>query len=167
MGKLRFFHGTMDAMKSTTLLVKSHQFESVGARTILLKPSFDTRGVLGTIQSRAITNPKPCILFAEGDDLIKKFGDVEGAVFFVDEIQFATKEQIHQLLELSFKNEVFCYGLKTSYNNKLFEASAELLVLASTIEEIKSKCACCNNKATTHLRIVDGNYIFGQEDNIL
>lgn len=167
MGKLRFLYGTMDATKSANLLMKAYQFETTGATVILLKPSFDTRGTLCTIQSRAIAKPKPCIVFGQEDDLLKEFKGVKNAVFFVDEVQFATKEHIQQLLRLSFDNEVFCYGLKNSYNNRLFEASAELLVLASTIEEIKSKCAYCDNKATTHLRIVNGNYIFGQEDNIV
>ena len=46
MGKLRYFCSCMSSMKSATLLMKSHQFES-GAKVILLKPSFDTRGKLG------------------------------------------------------------------------------------------------------------------------
>ena len=63
--------------------------------------------------------------------------------------------------------DIFCYGLKLSYNNKLFEASEELLILADTVEEIKSMCSRCNNKATTHLRLIDNTPVFEGKDKIV
>ena len=80
-----------------------------------------------------------------------------------------TKEQIRQLWTLSkYHNmDIFCYGLKLSYNNKLFEASEELLILADTVEEIKSMCSRCDNKATTHLRYVNGVPIFDGDSCIV
>ncbi len=167
MGKLRYFYGCMSSMKSATLLMKSHQFEESGAKVILLKPSFDTRGKLGNIESRAVISSKNCIVFGQEDNLYEQFKYEIGTIFFIDEVQFANKEHIQQLLRLSFNNEVFCYGLKNSYNNRIFPASLELLALASTIEEIKSKCARCSSKSTTHLRIVGNETIFGDVDAII
>ncbi len=167
MGKLRYFYGTMNSMKSATLLMKVHQFVESGAKVVVLKPNFDTRSTWGKVESRAIVDSKPCIEFGEHDNLYEDFKGRKGSIFFVDEIQFATVEHIRQLLKLSFDNEVFCYGLKNSYNNRLFPASSELLVLSGTIEEIKSKCARCPSKATTHLRIVGNEAIFGDVDAII
>lgn len=166
MGKLRFFYGTMNSMKSATLLMKAHQFKETGANIILLKPSLDTRD-FGYIRSRAMAEEQPCIRFDKQADLTDRFKDCKNHIFFVDEVQFITAEQAEQLLEISFNNEVFCYGLKTSYNNKLFDGTARLLAIANTIEEIKSKCSRCSSKATTHIRLEDGKMVLGSEDSIV
>lgn len=166
MGKLRFFYGCMGSMKSATLLIKAYQFREAGANVILLKPNFDDRWGVGEIKSRAVSNPEKCIIFTQDIDLCELLC-VKNHIILADEVQFATSEQIKQLLKLSFDNEVYCYGIKNSYNNRLFPASAELLVLASTIEEIKCKCSRCDNKATTHLRLVDGQAMFGEDDSII
>ena len=62
MGKLRFFYGTMNSMKSATLLMKAHQFKETGANVILLKPSLDTRD-FGYIRSRAMAEEQTCVRF--------------------------------------------------------------------------------------------------------
>ena len=166
MGKLRFFYGCMGSMKSATLLIKAYQFREAGADVILLKPNFDDRWGVGEIKSRAVSKAEECIVFAQ-DTNLHELLCVKNHIILVDEVQFATSSHIEQLLKLSFDNEVYCYGIKNSYNNRLFPASAELLVLASTIEEIKCKCSRCNSKATTHLRLVNGQAMFGENDNIV
>ena len=166
MGKLRFFYGTMNSMKSATLLMKAHQFKETGANVILLKPSLDTRD-FGYIRSRAMAEEQTCVRFDKQINLAEKFKDYKNHIFFVDEVQFITAEHAEQLLEISFNNEVFCYGLKTSYNNKLFDGTVRLLAVANTIEEIKSKCSRCSSKATTHIRLEDGKMVLGSEDSIV
>ena len=80
---------------------------------------------------------------------------------FIDEVQFLTEEHIKQLWTLAHKYniDVYCYGLKLDYKNELFPASKQLLILADTVEEIKSKCCHCVKKATTHLRYVNGKVV--------
>lgn len=161
----------MNAGKSATLILKEYQFRQSGSTTFVLKPMADTRSE-GTIKSRAIKNELDCHVFDKDTNLFKfvftlmeqhlsqgeKLDDV---CVFVDEVNFITKEQVEQLWELTrsrYNVKVFCYGLKTNYLNELFEASERLLVLADSIEEIKSKCSVkgCESKATTHVRYVDG-----------
>lgn len=169
-GKLYYFYGTMSSLKSGQLICKQHQFQQSGSTTFVLKPSFDTRSE-GTIKSRAIKTELPCHVFDKDTNLFKfifslmgqhlsQGGKLDDVCIFVDEINFATREHIQQLWELTrsrYNIKVFCYGLKTNYLNELFEASQELLVLSDTIEEIKSKCSTegCTNKATTHVRYAD------------
>ena len=83
---------------------------------------------------------------------------------FVDEVNFITQEQVNQLFELTrsrYNIKVFCYGLKTNYLNDMFESVKRLMVLADTVEEIKSKCSVkgCKNKATTHVRYCNGEVV--------
>ena len=39
--------------------------------------------------------------------------------------------------------------------------------MADTSEEIKSKCYYCENKATTHLRLIDDTPVFEGKDKIV
>lgn len=165
MGKIRYYYGTMNSLKTGTLLTKVYQFEQCGCNAILLKPSFDTRDE-GVLKSRAIAGERACVTFDEHTDLymliarIKKDG-VKNVVF-VDEVNFIQPSQVYHLWEVAkdFDIDVFTYGLKTNYMNELFDASKELLIVADTIEEIKSMCSYCHNKATTHLRFVNDKPVF-------
>ena len=165
MKKLRYFYGTMASAKSSNLLMKAHQFETSGGECLLFKPSVDTR-VKGKIYSRIIPS-RDCITIGEKDNIVKIVYDIEDFYLskpdfiFVDEVQFLTKKQIQQLWYLAHKYEidVYCYGLKLDYKNQLFPAAEELLIMADTVEEIKSKCCYCSKKATTHLRYVNGEVI--------
>ena len=172
-GKLRYYHGCMNSLKSGTLLTKAHQFKEAGCEVICLKPAFDTRNE-GVIHSRAITSSQSCYVFDKDKDLFKFVYSIMGqmlqegknlykVVVFVDEVNFITKEQVQQLWKLSrvtYGVNVFAYGLKNTYQNTLFEAAEELFVLADTVEEIKSMCNKCSNKATTHLRYVNEVPVF-------
>lgn len=172
MNKLRFFFGTMGSAKSSTLLVKAHQFEECGCNTILIKPSFDTRDT--EIKSRAIERGKKCLSFGKKDDIYKiikremKKVNNKKTLVLCDEVQFSTREQVKQLWMVSKKLnvDVYCFGLKINYQNRLFDASEELLILADAIEEIKSMCRC-GNKATTHLRVVNDIAVFNGDSNIV
>ena len=178
MKKLRYFFGTMASAKSSNLLMKVYQFEESGAKCLLLKPSQDNR-VEGEIYSRIIPSRK-CKIVHPSDDICKivynsedfELGDKYDYIF-IDEVQFLTREHIKQLWTLVHKYDVdvFCYGLKLDYKNRLFPASEELLILADSVEEIKSKCRFCSRKASTHLKEVNGEIQKSGEtiyiDNIL
>lgn len=175
--KLRYYYGTMNSAKSANILMKTFQFEQSGCRVFLFKPAFDTRD-LGEIRSRAIKYSRECFVFTKDvnvRDLVINVlqsnteGEEKPTVLFFDEINFMTREQVFQLWRLSkeFDLDIYCYGLKLSYNNRLFDATEELIIMADTIEEIKSMCSRCKNKAKTHLRIVNGKAIFGDKDYIV
>lgn len=164
MSKLRYYYGTMNSMKSATLLMKAHQFEQSGCQVILMKPKVDTRDV-GVIKSRPIAQGRECITIDSNEMIEDRIGLMlkdnlkykqNKLIIFVDEVQFLTVSQIYQLFHIvkKYEVEVFTYGLKLNYRNELFRASEKLLILADTVEEIKSMCQC-GRKATTHLRFVN------------
>ncbi|MBP3905829.1 MAG: hypothetical protein J6D47_18605 [Peptostreptococcaceae bacterium] len=151
--RLYYLYGTMNSAKSLNLLAKAHQFEEVGNDIILMKPFKDSRDK-GVIKTRAGLQ-KTCYLIHSDENIEETIDKLYPAdVLFVDEVQFLSKEQINQLWRVSRKGtRVFCYGLKTSANNELFEASKQLLIMADRFEEIISQCQFCNCKATTHIKI--------------
>lgn len=153
----------MNSAKSGNLLMKAHQFELSNCKTIFIKPALDTRN-FGVIHSRAIEEDREALIFFKNTNIqlmilksLHDHLDDRKFVVFVDEVHFATKRQIYQLWKLAKRNniDVFAYGLKVDYKNKLFEAAQSLEIYADTKEELKSMCMECSNKATTHLRLVD------------
>ena len=111
MNKLRYYYGTMNSMKSATLLMKAHQFEQAGCKVFLFKPTFDSRDY-GQIRSRAIQYGRECIVFSKEVnliDLVLKTLSInvnDRIVLFFDEISFMTKEQIKQLWILRKERKV-------------------------------------------------------------
>lgn len=171
MGKLRYYYGCMNSLKTGTLLTKAFQFEQCNCNTILLKPKFDNRSE--EVRSRAIKYGRECISFDNDSnlyDIVKnELSLAKKNVVFVDEVNFIEPIQVEQLWKVTkdLDVDVFVYGLKTTYMNSLFRASEKLLILSDTVEEIKSMCAYCYEKATTHLRYINDIAIFDGDDCIV
>ena len=89
----------------------------------------------------------------------------------VDEVQFMKAKQIDQLFEIAvvLNIPVICYGLRTDFMTEGFEGSTRLLLLAHSIEEMKTICKC-GRKAVFNGRKINGRFVFEGEqvaiDNI-
>ena len=64
-------------------------------------------------------------------------------VLFVNEVQFATKEQIDFLSDIVdfLEVPVVCFGLRTDFRNELFPGSERLIAITDIIKEIKTDCS--------------------------
>ena len=125
MGKLRYYYGAMNSLKTGTLLTKVYQFEQCGCNTILLKPFFDTRDV--EIKSRAISDSRPCISFGSRDNLLEIIPNHmvhdKLNVVFVDEVNFITKYQVRQLWKLSKEYDVDVFVMGDDWKGKFDDLS--------------------------------------------
>ncbi|WP_195966767.1 thymidine kinase [Clostridium sp. 1001283B150210_160208_E6] len=174
MAKLYFYFGAMNSGKSLSLLSNVYNYEQQNKNVLLLKPTFDVRSGEGLIKSRVGLQHK-ATEFNDNNNLItivENYKVITGATpdcVFVDEVHFATKEHIKQLVSIvdDLEINVICYGLKNSYTGELFDSIKVLLAEANSVYEIKSSCEFCNSKATHHLRVVDGKIIRGGEQNIV
>ena len=54
---------------------------------------------------------------------------------------------------------IICYGLRTDFLANGFEGSKRLLLLAHTIEELKTICRC-GRKAVLNGRTINGKFVF-------
>ena len=179
MGKLYLYTGCMNSGKSLNLLANVHTYEEQGKNVLLMKPSFDTRSGLGTIDSR-IGICHNCFSFDDEENIADVVSDYikdleikgKGTIdcVFIDEAQFMTREQVKQVVKIvdDYEINVICYGLKNSYvDGVIFDSMQELIYQANNIYEIKSSCQWCNSKATHHLRVVDGVPIRDGRQNIV
>lgn len=148
--KLFFYYGVMSSSKTAQALMVKHNYEELGKKALLVKPSVDTRTPLDIVKSRAGIESK-CITIDELMSYLE--GNLDkiliNSVVIVDEAQFLTREQVIALTHIvdDLNIPVMCYGLKTDSNGRLFDGSYMLLVMADKIEEIKTVC-WCGRKAT-------------------
>ncbi|UYY56886.1 thymidine kinase [Sphingomonas sp. S2-65] len=159
MAKLYFYYASMNAGKSTTLLQADFNYRERGMRTLLFTAGVHDRGGKGVIDSR-LGIQAAAVPFDSETDLQTIAQDAHFqtplACVLVDEAQFLTAQQVHQLAALCDEDDipVLAYGLRTDFQGALFPGSAELLALADALIEIKSVCEC-GRKATMNLRVDD------------
>lgn len=158
MAKLYFYYGAMGSSKTATALMTQFNYKERGQNPLLLKSGVDTRDGVLKIRSR-VGLEADCMTVEQFEDLANN-GDCNPAdydVIIVDEAQFCTAEQIDFLSDLvDFgKIPVICYGLRSDFQQNLFEGSKRLLAIADEIHELKTMC-WCGSKATCNARIVDG-----------
>jgi thymidine kinase len=80
-------------------------------------------------------------------------------------VQFFSTEQIDELFEIAVKMDIptICYGLRTDFQMNGFEGSTRLLLIAHSLEELKTICTC-GKKAILNGRKVNGKFVFkGQQ----
>lgn len=158
MAKLYFYYAAMNAGKSTVLLQSSHNYRERGMQTLLFTPLIDTRYQFGTISSR-IGLSDQAFAFQDADDLhaITRDFQQQGAKYacvLIDEAQFLTRNQVHQLTEITdqLSIPVLAYGLRTDFRGELFPGSQHLLAWADELIELKTICHC-GRKAIMNMRI--------------
>lgn len=160
MSKVYFYYSAMNAGKSTVLLQSSYNYQERGMRTLLFTPEMDTRAGPGRIKSRIGLSAEAIVLRA-GDNMMERVktahAETPVACVLVDEAQFLTPSQVHQLTDIAdtLRIPVLCYGLRTDFQGKLFPGSAGLLAVADNLIELKTICHC-GRKATMNLRIGAG-----------
>lgn len=126
-------------------------------RTIVYTAEIDDRFGAGKVSSR-IGLSSPARLYNPQTSL---FNDIAAEhklkpihCVLVDESQFLTREQVHELSEVvdTLDIPVLCYGLRTDFRGELFTGSQYLLAWSDKLVELKTICFC-GRKASMVLRL--------------
>ncbi len=151
MAKLYYYYGAMGSSKTANALMTHFNYEEVGQNALLVKPAVDNRDGERVVHSR-IGLENECIFLEDlvemSEEDIKKYDCI-----IVDEVQFATPEQIDYLSDIvDFMDvPVVAYGLRADFRNELFPGSKRLIAIADVIHEVKTVC-WCGRKATCNTR---------------
>ncbi|HBW14197.1 MAG TPA: thymidine kinase [Proteiniclasticum sp.] len=165
MSKLYFRYGAMNSGKSTNLMQVAYNYEERGMKVKIFKPQVDTKGGNRLVSRLGVVREADFSVRTSDDlyEVTEKWIQNEGKIhcILVDEVQFLKAEQIDQLLKVAIvlKVPVICYGLRTDFLMNGFEGSARLLLLAHSIEELKTICTC-GKKALLNGRKINGEFIF-------
>ncbi|MCD6436309.1 MAG: thymidine kinase [Clostridiales bacterium] len=165
MAKLFFRYGAMNSGKSTALMQVAYNYKERGMKAIILKPQVDTKGGKKIVSRLGVDSYVDMLIYKETNiyNKILQFRDKIDCVL-VDESQFLTKEQVDQLFKYAVVENVpvICYGLRTDFKLNGFEGSKRLLLLAHSIEELKTICRC-GRKAVVNARKINGKFVFEGE----
>ncbi len=178
MSKLYFRYGAMNCGKSTSLLQVAHNYEERGMKVIIIKPKTDTKGG-DKIVSRLGVTRKVDLLISDKENVfeeVKEYIDKNGKIdcILADEVQFFKKTHIDEIFNIAVILDIptICYGLRTDFQMEGFEGSERLLLLAHSLEELKTICNC-GRKAILNGRKINGKFVFegdqvaiDNEDNV-
>ena len=166
MASLYFFYGVMGSSKTAQALMANYNYEYQGQHPLLVKTDTDTRDGKMIVRSR-IGIERSCVLLSDICALPLSYMKQFDAII-VDEIQFATKQQIDFLSDIVDFAEVpvMCYGLRTDFQGNLFEGSKRLMEVADKIQEIKTTC-WCGKKARFNARYVGDTLVREGETIVL
>ena len=157
MARVHFIYSTMNAGKSTALLQTNFGYLEKGMNTLLYTSEKDNRYGDSEIVSRIGLKSK-AETFKDSDNLFDcvSIAHKKNAIdcVLIDEAQFLTKEQVHQLGRVVDELDVtvLAYGIRTDFKGELFEGSRYLLAWADRLSEIRTVCHC-GRKATMIVRV--------------
>ena len=161
MAKLYFKYGAMGSSKSAQALITQFNYEELGMKVWLIKPSVDDRDGANIVKSRVGLSREAEVIAPE-DSIRERYLATGGTdVIIADEAQFFTSGQIDELRDIVDELDipVLCFGLRTDFLTHMFPGSQRLMELADSITEIKTICEC-GSKATVNARIeADGKII--------
>ena len=161
MAKLYFKYGAMGSSKSAQALITQFNYEELGMKVWLIKPSIDDRDGKNIIRSRIGLQREAQVITPE-EDILETFRTIPDVdVIIADEAQFFTPAQIDQLRTIVDDEDlpVLCFGLRTDFLTHFFPGAQRLMELADSVTEIKTVCAC-GRKATVNARIgTDGKIV--------
>ena len=175
MSKLYFRYGAMNSGKSTNLMQVAYNYEERGMRVLLIKPSTDKKGG-DKLVSRLGVERRVDLLIDDAQNIYDEVNKWQSEKYnidciLVDEVQFFKANQIDELFKVAVCLDipVICYGLRTDFKMEGFEGSTRLLLLAHSIEELKTICKC-GKKAILNGRKINNKFVFeGQQvaiDNV-
>lgn len=175
MSKLYFRYGAMNSGKSTHIMQVAYNYEERGMKVMLVKPYKDKKGGEKLVSRLGVERNVNLLINSEDNILkkVKEYINENGNIdcILVDEVQFLKSNQIDQLFKLSVVLDipVICYGLRTDFKMQGFEGSTRLLLLAHSVEEMKTICKC-GKKAILNGRKINNKFVFEGEqiaiDNI-
>jgi len=166
MAKLFFRYGAMGSSKTANALMVEYNYRERGKKALLVKTETDMRDGKYKIRSR-IGLEKECILLSHLQNMSKEEIKTYDCII-VDEVQFASKEQVQFLVTIvdSMEVPVICYGLRTDFQNELFEGSKWLLAWADVIEELQTVC-WCGRAAKCNARINEKGEIVREGEQVM
>lgn len=156
----------MGSAKTMRLLTTAYNFEERNIKFKVYKPKVDNRDGDDRIFTRAGLE-RECKSINEYFDFSDAILD-NVQFILIDECQFLTEQQVDKLAHIvdTFNINVFCYGLRTDFQTKLFSGSKRLFEIADDFEEVPSMCSC-GRKTSVNARFSDKGEIIRNGEQVL
>ncbi|HOJ89188.1 MAG TPA: thymidine kinase [Pseudothermotoga sp.] len=147
-GKLTLIVGPMYSGKTTELLSYVEIYRLGRKRTVVFKPSLDSRYGTSVVKTHAGLEVE-AIALERAQDIPKYVLQPVDAIF-IDETQFFDKDLVKIVREFLDKNiNVFCAGLDMTFKQNPFETTTLLMALANEIIKKRAVCNMCGEYNAT------------------
>lgn len=135
-GNLYFYYGNMGAGKSALIINKINEFKTNGVKAYLYVPKMLSNNKISSRNGKFINIQKMFL------GKVKPY-----STLIIDEAQFLSKDELDTIRSLLTKKvTVFCFGLLTTFEKELFDASKSLIEMCSVIREIPMLCENCKRE---------------------
>ncbi len=140
-------------------------------RAVVYTAEIDNRFGSGKVSSR-IGLSSPAKLFNQQSSLFDEISAEHARkpvhCVLVDESQFLTRQQVHDLSEVVDQLDipVLCYGLRTDFRGELFVGSQYLLAWSDKLVELKTICFC-GRKASMVLRLDEAGRPYNEGEQVV
>lgn len=169
MANLHFFYGTMAAGKSIKLIQDHYNFVQKNVDVWVIKPKIDRTSEPKITSRIGLECPATPLKEIRWKNIITQ-KNFYNQVYLIDEIQFFTPKDIDSLVKLSdtYGKLIFCYGLMTDVNEKLFPASKHLVEVGAKLHELPCSCQMigCRNLANHHLRYSPSGFLIRNGESV-
>lgn len=162
MVQLSFSYGTMGAGKSVMALSLQHILTA--NHTAVELWTFGDRSGEGVVTSRAgmFSKAHLRVLDEPLDGFLLDLYAAHVRVLIVDEAQFASPAQIDSLAFAvdSYKIDVYCFGLATTFQSELFPGAKRLFEIADKCQTLPLEVPCwCGAPGRINARLVNGQVV--------
>jgi thymidine kinase len=159
MAELTFTYGTMAAGKSTLALQLCWQLRE--GRSDVALWTFGDRSAEGMVTSRIGIEAEADAITPHSDmsEAVQKLFDANIKILVIDEVQFASVEQVDKLARLVDDHgiDVHAFGLSADFLLNIFPASARLFSISDWSHELPLTSSCwCGRKGRCNARVVNG-----------
>lgn len=132
----------MNSGKSLAILTKDFMLRERGFKTCLMKPAVDDR--TDGISTRLGISAE-CHIINKDDlpsQIVLQANSSKVDYLLIDEAQFLYERQVLDLCNLvdNWGINVYCYGLKLTWQGDFFEGSAELMKHADELIQVETFC---------------------------
>lgn len=188
MGNLILNFGVMGSSKTANLMQEVYNLEHSKKKVLLIKPLVDTKGD-NNIHSRfggKFYRPVDVLVAADKTIIENCFEQNKNILKYdfivVDEAQFLTEQQAHELwllskMKIKYEEEgkrkekdlqIICYSLFTNFKGMFFPGSRVLLSKADEKNELTRRCEECGIKvARFNARKVDGKFVIEGDEVVI
>lgn len=154
-GSLEIICGSMFSGKTEELIRRINRARFARKKTVVFKPSIDTRKTLECIVSH--NNHKVSARAVESPQVILELISEDINLVAIDEIQFFSHEIINVIMQLIDNGKrVVVSGLDMDFRGKPFGCVPTLMALANTITKLTAICVSCGSDAHFSQRLVNG-----------
>ncbi len=159
MAELTFTYGTMAAGKSTLALQLCWQLRQ--GRSDVALWTFGDRSATGMVTSRIGIEAEAEAVNPGADlgEAIEKLLARTVRILVIDEVQFASAEQVDELARLVDDHDVdvHAFGLSSDFLLNIFPGSARLFAIADWAHELPLTSSCwCGRRGRCNARVVGG-----------